>query len=361
MVATVAASACLVPATVACLGYLVPALAGLRRRPPGPRRAPTHAFTVLVPAHNEEHTLPRTLGSLAALDYPPELVRVVVVADNCTDHTSRVARELGAECVVRTDPALRGKGFALAFGLEHVLRATPDAVLVLDADCELTAGTLSALDAAFGAGADVAQAVVRSANADDGPGGFVAAVGAAFDDATAAGWDALGFSVPLRGTGMAFRREVLERIPWAAFSSVEDAEYAARLRRAGVRVRYCASAGVTCEAPAGVAELCQQRRRWSGAGLLASKPLVLGYVAAAVAVGLACGMVAWPAALLVALGSLYLRAVCAVGFTRSRFGLLLRAPGVVARLGVVTLGAAFRRPAVWDRSHRAGEGHRRGA
>src|SRR5688572_10222099 len=80
MVVAAVVLACLVPATAAGLGYLVPTLAGLFRRP-RPPRAPTHTFAVLVPAHDEEHTLPAALRSLAALDYPPGLVRVCVVAD----------------------------------------------------------------------------------------------------------------------------------------------------------------------------------------------------------------------------------------------------------------------------------------
>lgn len=349
MVATAAAPACLALATAACLGYLIPTLAGLRRRSAAARE-PTHAFAVLVPAHDEEASLPRTLASLAALDYPPELVRVYVVADNCTDGTARVTRAAGAECLVRADPDRRGKGFALAFGLAHVLRTAPDAVLVVDADCELNAGALLALDRAFAEGAEAAQSAVRSANADAGPGGFVAAVGTAFDAGTAAGWDRLGFSVPLRGTGMAFARTLLERLPWDAFGAVEDAEYASRLRRAGVRVRYCAGAEVTCEAPPEVADLIRQRRRWRGAGLLASKPLVLGYAAGAVAIGFTAGFVLWSGLLAVAFAWLYGRAVWAVGLSRSRAGLLARAPGLVARLALVALAGAFRRPAGWDRA-----------
>lgn len=358
MVATVAALAGLVVATLAALGYLVPTLVGLRPRRGSPS-APTHTFTILVPAHNEEASLPRTLASLATQDYPPKRVRVCVVADNCTDRTAAVAREFGADCVERTDPERRGKGFALAFGFARVLRTAPDVVLVLDADCELTPGALRALDNRFVVGAEVAQTAVRSANADAGPAGFVAAVGAAFDAGTAAGWDALGFSVPLRGTGMAFRREVLERVPWDAFGAVEDAEYSARLRRAGVRVRYCPGAEVSCEAPPSVAELCQQRRRWRGAGLLASKPLVLAYVGVAVVTGFACGFELWPAALLATFAGLYLRAMWCVGITRARFGSLVRAPGVVARLGLVTLAGVFR-TSVWDHAPRAA-GARRSA
>lgn len=352
MVAT-AAVACLVPATAACAGYLVPTLAGLVRRRTS-SHTPTYTFAILVPAHNEESTLPVALSSLAQLDHPPERVWVYVIADNCTDGTADVARAGGAECLVRTDPAKRGKGYALAFGLAHVLERKPDVVVILDADCELNRDALKAFGAILADGAEAAQAAVQSRVAD-GPADVVVAVGAAFDAAMAAGWDALGFSVPLRGTGMAFRRELLERVPWQAFGLVEDAEYGARLRRAGVWVRYCADAEVSGEAPPSVADLCHQRRRWRAAGMLCSKPLVLGYVTVAVAVGFACGFVAWPVTLITTFAFLYLRAVWAVGLTRKRVGALLCSPLVVARLGWVTLAGVVRRNGAWERTTRAAE------
>ncbi len=360
MVATTGLLACLVLATVACLGYLVPTLAGLRRRR-AYLRAPTCTFTVLVPAHNEQDALPRTLRSLAALDYPRELVRVCVVADNCTDDTARIAREAGVTFLVRYDPVKRGKGYALAFGLERVLKGAPDVVFVLDADCALNRDALQALDATFATGADAAQVAVRSRNADDGPAGFVAAVGAAFDDSTAAGWDRLGFSVPLRGTGMAFRRSVFARVPWEAFGATEDAEYAQRLRAARIRVRYCGGAEVSCEAPPSVADLCQQRRRWRGAGLLASKPLVLAYLAFTTLVSIASSFVVWPAAIVSVIAILYLRAMWIVGLSPKRLGLLAKSPVVVARLSWVTLAGLVRRSSSWQRTTRPLENTRRAA
>lgn len=353
MVVAAVVLACLVPATVACLGYLVPALAGRLRRRTRPR-VPTHTFAILVPAHNEEHTLPTALQSLAVLDYPAEMVRVCVIADNCTDGTAAAARAVGAECLERRDSAKRGKGYALAFGFAHVLAAEPDAVLVLDADCELSSDALLALDAALAEGADAVQTAVRSRDAE-GPAGLVAAVGTAFDDAIAAGWDRLGFSVALRGTGMAFRRELLERVPWEAFGLVEDAEYGARLKRAGVRVRYCGGAEVTSESPPSVADLCQQRRRWRVAGMLVSKPLVLAHLALTLIASTACGFVVWPTALFVVFALLYVRAICAVGLTRERFGSLLRAPVVVVRLGLITLAGLVCRGGTWERTARAAE------
>jgi cellulose synthase/poly-beta-1,6-N-acetylglucosamine synthase-like glycosyltransferase len=362
MVATLAAGVLLVLATAVCLAYLVPTFAGLLpRRAPAPR-TPTHTFAILIPAHNEEHGLPATLRSLAELDYPRDLVRVWVVADNCSDSTASVAKAFGVNCLVRHDPVNRGKGFAVAFGLERLLRDAPDVVLILDADCGLNPSAVRVLDACFASGADAAQCAVRSRSADDGATGFVAAVGAAVDETTAAGLDRLRRSVPLRGTGMAFRRATLQRVPWTAFGLVEDAEYATKLRRAGVRVRHCGDAVVSCDSPGNWADLGKQRRRWRTAGVLTSKPLGLGLIAVAAAVAFACRFVWWPTSLLLVTAGVYGRAAVAVGLSRHRIGLLLMSPGVVARLGWVTLAGLFqKKPAMWERTPRRDESERRAA
>jgi cellulose synthase/poly-beta-1,6-N-acetylglucosamine synthase-like glycosyltransferase len=349
MLGLAACLAVLLPATAACLSYLVPTVVGLLRGTHVPRLAGKPlTFAVLIPAHNEEQSLPAALRSLAAQDYPADRLRVTVVADNCTDRTDEAAT--GTTCLVRHDPKRPGKGRAVAFGLERILADRPDAVLVLDADCELNPDALRHLNAAFAAGAVAVQATVRSRNADVGPAGYVAAVGAAVDAAVAAGRDRLGLSVPLRGTGMAFRRELLERIPWEAYGPVEDAEYAARLRAAGVRVRFCGGAVVACDAPAAVEELCRQRRRWrAAAGFLSSKPLVLIHLAATVAACAAFGIWVWPLMLVLLTAGLYLRAMAEVGLTRRRVRLLLGSAGLVARLGWLTLAGRMRpAPGRWE-------------
>jgi glycosyltransferase involved in cell wall biosynthesis len=86
---------------------------------------------VVIPAFNEERSLPLVLSAMAALPRPP--VRRVVVADNAsTDGTSRVAREGGAEVVLETR---RGYGSACLAGLDHLRRTgPPDVVVFVDAD-----------------------------------------------------------------------------------------------------------------------------------------------------------------------------------------------------------------------------------
>ena len=125
------------------LSLLVLTLAALRQRhqtdrpltaPPAPRVA------VLVPAHNESANLLPTLACLRQQLGPRD--RLMVIADNCQDDSAALARAAGAEVVERQDATLRGKGYALAYGVDQLRSDPPDVVLVVDADCTLSEGAL---------------------------------------------------------------------------------------------------------------------------------------------------------------------------------------------------------------------------
>jgi hypothetical protein len=103
-------------------------------------------FAVLIPAHNEQATLGRTLKALMPTIGPND--RMLVVADNCTDSTALVARQAGAEVIERHDPSRRGKGYAIDFGLAHLQSDSPDGVVFLDADCEVGSDTVRTLGTA---------------------------------------------------------------------------------------------------------------------------------------------------------------------------------------------------------------------
>src|SRR5690606_12426396 len=64
------------------------ALALLAFRMPPPSARTRYRFTIVVPAHDEEGGIQKTVSSLLRIAYPKELYRVVVVADNCSDRTA---------------------------------------------------------------------------------------------------------------------------------------------------------------------------------------------------------------------------------------------------------------------------------
>jgi cellulose synthase/poly-beta-1,6-N-acetylglucosamine synthase-like glycosyltransferase len=99
--------------------------------------------TVLIPAHNEEASLPATLSSLRSQSHTPE--RIVVVADNCTDSTVAIARRAGVD-VIESIGNTRKKAGALNQALDRLLPdlGDNDVVMVMDADTILDDGFLEA-------------------------------------------------------------------------------------------------------------------------------------------------------------------------------------------------------------------------
>ncbi len=103
-------------------------------------------ITVLIPARNEADVLPRTLAGLAAQGTK---IRVVVVDDQSTDGTSKVAYDfqnpnLQIRSIRGTElpQGWAGKLWALEQGRRYV---QSEYTLLLDADIELKAGILPAL------------------------------------------------------------------------------------------------------------------------------------------------------------------------------------------------------------------------
>ena len=94
---------------------------------------------MLIPAHNEASGIAATLRAIT-----PQLRSdaCLVVADNCSDDAPRPSPvELGAEVIVREDTAqLRGKGYALEYGVRHLAADAPEVVIIIDADCVIGAG-----------------------------------------------------------------------------------------------------------------------------------------------------------------------------------------------------------------------------
>ena len=85
---------------------------------------PVQAAGVVVPAHNEAELLPACLAALrSAAGLAGVPVRLLVVADACTDETAAVAAACGAE-VIRI--RARNVGVARAAGMARLLRPRAD-------------------------------------------------------------------------------------------------------------------------------------------------------------------------------------------------------------------------------------------
>lgn len=224
-----------------------------------------HRFAVVVPAHNEEKMIAKTLGSLISVAYPKKSYEIFVIADNCSDATANIAQEMGANVLERYNKEKKSKGYALAWGFERILtkQSTFDAVVVIDSDTYVSGNLLEVFNTKLHEGAQVIQSNYlvqpnpKAWNSEMSRMGFLL-----YNYVKPMGRKVLGLSTGLRGNGMCFSREVLEKYPWQAWSLIEDVEYGLRLGLEGIFVEFAPETCVWAEMPSNPKSAESQRERW---------------------------------------------------------------------------------------------------
>jgi cellulose synthase/poly-beta-1,6-N-acetylglucosamine synthase-like glycosyltransferase len=239
-----------------------------RARRPKAAHARAIRLAVVVPAHDEELMIARTVASLKASD---PCVTLFVVAHNCTDATARGAAEAGAHVVELNDRKLRGKGAALRCGFAAAFAAGANAVLVVDADSVVSANLIGVTRRLLEQGADATQCRYELEPPTAGAWHPLALLRAlafrGMNVLRARGRAGLGFSTGLFGNGFALTAATLERIPFNVNSIAEDVEYHTRLAAAGVPVYWVDNAFVHAHSPAPGKAQATQEARWEGGRL----------------------------------------------------------------------------------------------
>jgi cellulose synthase/poly-beta-1,6-N-acetylglucosamine synthase-like glycosyltransferase len=72
---------------------------------PAAAPGPLPSVSLIVAAHDEEPVIAAKVANALALDYPRELLQVIVASDGSTDRTAELAREAGADLVLELERA----------------------------------------------------------------------------------------------------------------------------------------------------------------------------------------------------------------------------------------------------------------
>lgn len=327
-------------------------------------RAPAHGFeedapplAVLMPAHDEATVIAQTVAAVREHLRPQD--RLLVVADNCTDATAEAARAAGAEVVERTDQVLRGKGYALAHGLAHLEQSPPQVVLVVDADCRLSAGALQRLAAqAWKMQRPVQGLYLMQAATDSSLKLRVAAFAWALrNHLRALGHKCLGLPCQLMGSGMAFPWPLVQQVSFATGHIVEDLKLGLTFAAKGKAPYFCPEAVVLSDFPNNEQGAQSQRKRWEHGHLTVLLQDAPRYVLQALLqrklglLALALDMSVPPLALLTALCGVYaLLGAAVVWQTAVVWPLLLGLGACMALMAAVVLGWVLVGRA-WVRGH----------
>ena len=225
-----------------------------------------HRFMLIIPAHNEEAVVGNLVESLKKLDYPKDLYDIYVIADNCTDTTAKVAKDMGAIVYERFDEKHKTKGYALQWFLQQKIEedAPYDAFCIFDADNIVDDQFLKVMNKKLCQGEDVVQGYKDIKNPSDT---WVSAGYAIFY------WTMhrfyhlarynIGLSPLMNGTGFMVKFDVIKPEGWNTKTLTEDIEFSLKRIIKGKKLGWAKDAIVYDEQPVGFKQSWIQRERWT--------------------------------------------------------------------------------------------------
>ena len=229
--------------------------------------ATPHNYAVLICARNESAVIADLIGSLRSQTYDQSLLHIFVLADNCTDDTSDIARSAGATVYERFNNVQVGKGYALQTLLGHLEQDYPagfDGYIVFDADNILDPGYIAAMNRTFSQGYDIVTSYRNSKNYGDN---WISAGYALWflrESRLNHARSLLGTSCAVSGTGFLFSRAVLEETgPWPFHLLTEDIQFSVHEILQGRKVAFAPDAVLYDEQPTTFRQSWDQRLRWS--------------------------------------------------------------------------------------------------
>ncbi len=225
--------------------------------------------SLLIPAHNEEKVIGRTIEAMTALDYPEEKLEIVVINDGSKDTTaeivSRYTKQHPNVRLLTIPPGEGGKGKSRALNI-GVGKTSSEIIAVYDADNTPDRSSLKYLVAQLllhpelGAVLGKFRTVNKARNLLTR---FINIETLSFQSILQAGrWKLFKVST-IPGTNFVIRRSLLTKLGgWDEEAITEDSELTVRIYMENFRVKYIPYAVTYEQEPETWKVWIRQRTRW---------------------------------------------------------------------------------------------------
>lgn len=115
------------------------------------KTSPKNGFTLIIPFRNEAKNLPRLLQSISKLNYPKNLLEIILVDDFSSDNSERICIKWRMENDEIDTTLLENLRLSNSPKKDAISRAMPiaknDWIITTDADCKLPKNWLKTIDA----------------------------------------------------------------------------------------------------------------------------------------------------------------------------------------------------------------------
>ncbi|EJO5347867.1 glycosyltransferase family 2 protein [Clostridium botulinum] len=228
--------------------------------------------SILVPAHNEEKVIGRTVKSILLLNYSKDKMELIVINDNSSDGTRKILENIQREYkyykfkIINTDSITGGKGKsnALNIGYKH---SSGDFIAVYDADNTPDKNALKYLMQTIIQDENLGAVIgkFRTRNKDRNIlTRFINIETLSFQWMCQAGrWNLLNLCT-IPGTNFLVKRHVIEKLNgWDPNAIAEDTEISFRMYELGYKIRFVPSSITWEQEPETLKVWFKQRNRWA--------------------------------------------------------------------------------------------------
>ncbi len=224
---------------------------------------------ILIPAHNEQKVIGKTLEAMLRLEYPAEKLEILVINDGSSDRTGEIAEKFSANdrrvrCFnVPEGEGGRGKSRALNLGLKQT---DAEVIAVYDADNQPLPDALRYLVAELLLHPELGAVLgnFRTINKDrTWLTRFVSIETLSFQAILQAGRWALFKVSTLPGTNFVIWKHLLDDLKgWDEEAITEDSELSIRVYMKGFKIKYIPFAVTLEQEPETISVWAKQRTRW---------------------------------------------------------------------------------------------------
>lgn len=227
--------------------------------------------SVLVPAHNEEKVITKTVMSLMSLDYPRDKLEVIIINDNSSDRTGELLEGIKNRnpdfdlVIINTDRETGGKGKSNALNIGYQ-RSTGELLAIYDADNTPEREALKYLVHTLcrdqSLGAVIGKFRTRNKNKNLLT-KFINIETLGFQWMVQAGRWQLFNLCTIPGTNFVVKKSLIDGIGgWDTKAIAEDTEISFRLYRQGYKIKYMPLSVTWEQEPERIDVWMRQRSRW---------------------------------------------------------------------------------------------------
>jgi len=224
--------------------------------------------SIMIPAHNEGMVIDKTLDRILKLNYPHDLLEIVVVNDSSTDQTAQIVQKkaaLDSRIKLLTLPGNtgHGKAYALNAGLK---KCSHEIVAIYDADNHPQPDSIKILVSHLQRDKSLAAVIgkFRTINrAKNWLTRFINIETMAFQWILQAGRYQASKVTILPGTNYVIKKSVLEECGgWDEKAITEDSEISVRIYQLGYKIKFVPLSVTWEQEPEKLSTWIRQRTRW---------------------------------------------------------------------------------------------------